>query len=324
MRGPPDRIAPVHTKGRAHCAHFTCPGRQAHADHRRYVLKPNEEEMLRARAAYFAGVDTLDEILGDFLAVLKADGLLDRTVIVYSSDHGELAGEHGLFWKNTWHEAATRVPLIFSLPEHRSGELAASEIVQPVSLADLFPTLCGLVEASVPEGLDGADLSAVVRGGGAAAMVERPGVLVENLNAYPAPGLEYRILRSARYKYIAFNQYQDLAFDLLEDPHEQHNLLGEAEGVVAEELERLRAAIYADFSFESAVESMQRERAEFMRRYPSRIRPATSNQIMRGDGILVEADQPLYYPAIASEDPRMDFADSPQQCRTPRRVRWSS
>ena len=78
-------------------------------------------EMMKARAAYFACVDFLDEMLGDFLAVLERDGLLDNTVIVYTSDHGEMAGEHGLFWKNTWHEAAARVPLIISTPAHRRG-----------------------------------------------------------------------------------------------------------------------------------------------------------------------------------------------------------
>ena len=74
------------------------------------------EEGRKARAAYFAAVDFLDEILGDFLAVMERDGLLDNTVIIYTSDHGELAGEHGLWWKNTWHEGASRVPLIVSLP----------------------------------------------------------------------------------------------------------------------------------------------------------------------------------------------------------------
>ena len=90
-----------------------------------------EDEMVKARAAYFAAVDFLDEILGDFLALLDRDGFLDNTVIVYTSDHGELAGEHGIWWKNTWHEAATHVPLIVSLPEHRNGNLDAREIRTP-------------------------------------------------------------------------------------------------------------------------------------------------------------------------------------------------
>ena len=66
---------------------------------------------------------------------------------------------------------------------------------------------------------------------------------------------------------------------------------------------------------------MRRERAEYMRRFPNRIKTSTSNQIMRGDGILVEADRPLYYPDIVSEDPRMDFDDCPQKRRASRRSR---
>ena len=123
-----------------------------------------EDEMLKARAAYFAAVDFLDEILGDFLTLLDRDGFLDNTVIVYTSDHGELVGEHGIWWKNTWHEAAAHVPFIFSLPEHRNGGLNAREIRTPISLADLFPTLCGLAGLNCPDGLDGVDLTDVLKG----------------------------------------------------------------------------------------------------------------------------------------------------------------
>jgi len=108
----------------------------------------DDDEMMLARAAYFACVDTLDEILGDFLAILDRDGLLDDTILVYTSDHGELCGEHGLWWKNSWHEAAARVPFIISTPQHRTGELPASRPDLPVSLGDLFPTLCGLAASA--------------------------------------------------------------------------------------------------------------------------------------------------------------------------------
>jgi hypothetical protein len=175
-----------------------------------------------------------------------------------------------------------------------------------------------------PDDLDGADLSPILRGEGSSVLADRAGIFVENLNPHAGAGTEYRMIRSLRYKYIAFNEGDDLAFDLLEDPHEQCNLIGRARGEVADELERLRAAIYADFSFATAIGSLRQQRAEFSRRYPSRIASSTSNQIMRGDGVLVEADQPLYYPDIASEDPRMDFADCPQERRASRRVRWTS
>ena len=79
------------------------------------------EEMMKARAAYFACVSYLDEIIGDLLARMERAGLLDNTIIVYTTDHGEMAGEHGVWWKQGWYEACTRVPLLISLPQHRTG-----------------------------------------------------------------------------------------------------------------------------------------------------------------------------------------------------------
>jgi choline-sulfatase len=72
------------------------------------------EAVLRTRAGYFACVDYLDEILGDLLLLLARDGLLENTIIVYASDHGELAGEHGLWDKYVWHEASIRAPWLIS------------------------------------------------------------------------------------------------------------------------------------------------------------------------------------------------------------------
>ncbi len=105
----------------------------------------------RARAAYFAAVDCLDEILGDFLAVMERDELLENTIVVYTSDHGELAGEHGLWWKNTWHEGASRVPLIVSLPEHRRGERTAHEVTDPSSLEISFQPSAVLLRSLGPK-----------------------------------------------------------------------------------------------------------------------------------------------------------------------------
>ncbi|MBN2712019.1 MAG: sulfatase-like hydrolase/transferase, partial [Planctomycetes bacterium] len=114
-----------------------------------------DEEMMRARAAYFACVSYLDEILGDMIARLDAAGFLDNTIIVYSSDHGELAGEHGVWWKNGWYEGCTRVPFIVSTPEQRRGERPAKRLETPVALLDLFPTMCGFGDVECPSGLDG-------------------------------------------------------------------------------------------------------------------------------------------------------------------------
>jgi len=266
-----------------------------------------DEEGLKARAAYFAAVDFLDEILGDFLALLDRDGSLDNTVIVYTADHGEMCGEHGLWWKNTWHEASSHVPMIISTPEHRRGDIDASLVTVPVSLADCFPTLCGLAGVSVPEGLDGVDLSPAVRGSACKALTDRPGVIAESLAGRWGEGTEFRMLRSERYKYIAFRGCDDLAFDMESDPDEQVNLLKDPNPEISAELTRMRKTIHDDFSFETAPAEMERRSTELIERYPRKVTPKTPNQIWLGNGKLVEADAPLYDPTVLSEDASSDF-----------------
>jgi choline-sulfatase len=271
--------------------------------------KIKNEEMMKARAAYFAAVDFLDEVLGDFLSLLNHNRFLENTVIIYTSDHGELCGEHGLWWKNTWHEASTRVPLIVSLPEHRNRELPPIEIVDPVSLADIFPTLCGLAEITTPEGLDGVDLSGLLRGGTNSDLAQRAGVITESLSPRWGVGTEFRMIRSKRYKYIAFRGCEDLAFDLQNDPNEQHNLLSETK--TADELVSLKAAVLENFDFDQVEQIRQQDMTLLQERYPMRITPKTPNQILLGDGRLVEADTPLYTPNVVSKNPSLDFDDYP-------------
>jgi len=207
---------------------------------------------------------------GDFLAVLERDGLLDNTIIVYASDHGELAGEHGLWWKNTWHEAACRVPCIVSLPQHRNGQLAPTEIAQPTSLADLFPTLCGLSGTPLADNLDGIDLSTAIHGQPCPALHQRPGVITESLSPRWGAGTEFRTVRSPRYKYIAFRDCDDLAFDLQADPDEQHNLVGRATGQTAADLETLRTFVYDGFDFDAVEEQRQHQQAALRQQYAQR------------------------------------------------------
>jgi choline-sulfatase len=77
-----------------------------------------DEEVLRARTAYWALVTRLDRMVGQILEALRANGLEENTLIVYTSDHGEQVGEHGLWWKQTFYEDSVRVPAILSWPGH--------------------------------------------------------------------------------------------------------------------------------------------------------------------------------------------------------------
>ena len=269
-----------------------------------------EEQTRKARAAYFACVDQFDEMLGDFLAILDRDGFLDNTIIVYTSDHGELGGEHGLWFKRTWHEASIRVPFIVSTPDHRSGAMKSSEVTTPVSLADLFPTFCGFAEVTPPDGLQGIDLSSVATGGQSVQLEGRDGPVIENLAAL-GPGTEYRAIRSERYKVVTFRDCEDLAFDLQADPDEQVNLLKEG-AAPPPEVERLRSSLCEGFDYDQALDRLKDQREAFAKSFPARVTPRTSNQILLGDGRLVDTDMHLEYPNVVSERPAADFDDWPE------------
>ncbi len=75
----------------------------------------------------------------------------------------------------------------------------------------------------------------------------------------------------------------------------------------------LRAELFRGFAFDEAIASMQQQNEAYRTQYPRRVEPRTSNQILRGDGLLVEADQMLYAPDVTSADPRRDFDDYPEQ-----------
>ena len=265
------------------------------------------EEGRKARAAYFACVDFLDEMLGDFLATMEHGGLLDNTIIIYTSDHGEMAGEHSLWWKNTWHESSSRVPLIISTPDHRSGKQSASEVTKPTSLADLYPTLCDLAGISKPEGLDGTSLAPALQGDTPAGIVDRVGVITEGLTPRWGAGTEFRMIRSDRFKYITFRSCDPLAFDLENDPDEQVNIANAPE--FEEALEPLREAVMSGFSFDEAEATRKEQESGLKKQYPAKFKPVTPNQIVLGDGRLVEADKPLYHPELLSDDLSRDLSD---------------
>jgi choline-sulfatase len=82
------------------------------------IVDVTDEEILRARTAYWALVTCLDRLIGQILQALRANGLEEDTLVIYTSDHGEQVGEHGLWWKQTFYEDSVRVPAILSWPGH--------------------------------------------------------------------------------------------------------------------------------------------------------------------------------------------------------------
>lgn len=268
----------------------------------------DEEELLRARAAYFACIEYLDDRIGDLLALLRRNDLLKNTIVIYTSDHGELAGEHGLWWKHSWHEAATRVPLFVQLPSHRHGGTEPAEIETPVSLVDLFPTICGLTGVSPPDALDGMDLSLAVRSG---REPDRYPVFSDNLVPRWGRGTEFRAVRDGDYKYVRFREGDELLFNVASDPLEQYDLSDD--DAVAEVRDRLSTLVEETMDFEAAEQERIIDQREDEHKYLLETPKGTSNAYIFPDGRLIDAGTPLYKPDVLADHPPGVFDDWPSE-----------
>ncbi|HEU5329567.1 MAG TPA: sulfatase-like hydrolase/transferase [Thermomicrobiales bacterium] len=180
-----------------------------------------DEQILVARANYAGMVNRLDELVGRILTAARS--LSGDTQVIYLSDHGEMAGDRGMFWKQSYYEGAMRVPLIWAALA--GGGIARGRRVDaPVSLVDLASTLAGQAGAPPLPATDGADLSPLLRAdlsdNPLASWTERP-VFAEGVTA----GEPVRLVRQGRYKLIYYHGYSmPQLFDLAEDPYEQHDL----------------------------------------------------------------------------------------------------
>lgn len=169
------------------------------------------QDTRRQLADYYACLSCLDHHLGRLFEALRANGLWDNTLIIFSSDNGLSMGDHGLFGKQNLYEfGGMHVPLVFAGPGVSHGESHAL-----VYLMDLYPTLADYAGASVPEGVEGQSLRPIVEG-------------------HPLPTREVlvtgyrncmRAIRTDRWKLIRYPLVDvTQLFDLSTDPHELHNL----------------------------------------------------------------------------------------------------
>jgi len=188
---------------------------QMHHEADRYPL--SESEVAQARRAYYAAVSYVDDVVGTLLTELERLGLADDTVVTFTSDHGEMLGEHGMWFKRTYREGAAKVPLILAGPEVRSGLRDT-----PVSLMDLTATIIDL--ADVPgktehlADLDGVSLRALLAGAGPGRSTGVPFEYLAEGTIEPMLGL-----RTPGYKYVYVHNHEPLLFDLTADALELDN-----------------------------------------------------------------------------------------------------
>jgi arylsulfatase A-like enzyme len=168
---------------------------------------------------YYASILGLDDQMARLEEALRAFGSEQDTLVVFTSDHGEMAGSHGRYKKGNWYEESVRVPLSFRWP----GTIPPRELSTPSSLLDIFPTVLGLVDG-VPEVTGhGRDLSALVRDDQPLDESVWTGSYIARKEEGPN---QRRALRTRTWKLGDALYYPELnvLFNLEEDPMEQNNL----------------------------------------------------------------------------------------------------
>ncbi len=181
-----------------------------------------EDDVLRARRAYYGAVSYVDDWVGTLVRTLDDLRLADDTIVVVAADHGDMLGERGLWYKMAFFEWALRIPLIVKAP----SRFGARRVAAPVSLVDLLPTFLDLghTDHAWDPGVafDGRSLVPLLEGAGQEREV-RAEYLAEGALA---PIL---MLRRDRWKYVWSEPDPPQLYDLGADPDELRNLAGAAE-----------------------------------------------------------------------------------------------
>jgi iduronate 2-sulfatase len=174
-------------------------------------------EQLELRRAYYACISYVDAQVGRLIDGLRAAGLWENTIVVFTSDHGWHLGEHSVWTKRTNYELDTRVPLIIRVPGETSRRTATlSELV------DLYPTLCELAGLPAPAHLEGSSLAPVLRG-----REEPGGIALSQFTRYDTH--MGRAIRTDRYRYVEWSEIEtgrlsaSELYDHRDDPGETIN-----------------------------------------------------------------------------------------------------
>lgn len=177
-----------------------------------------EADWRRLRANYYGLVTQVDHAVGRILAALESSGQAGNTIVVYTSDHGDMLGDHALMQKGVFYEQATRVPLLVRVPWLTPP---ATAIDAPFSQIDLMPTLLELLGRGVPAGLDGKSWADRLP---RASAIPGDDIFVI-WNDAKHPGEEARCLVTPdRWKCIFYHDDAPVLFDLTADPDELRNL----------------------------------------------------------------------------------------------------
>jgi choline-sulfatase len=239
-----------------------------HSKRLRYVCEtdrtpPTDQQIRNARHAYYGAISYVDAQFGAILEALDQSGMADNTIVIVTSDHGEMLGERGLWYKMTFFEGGCRVPLIV----HAPGKFDARHVSASVSHLDVLPTLvelgCGRARDQWPDTLDGRSLVPHLLNNAKAEAQAHD----EAIGEYLAEGAIAPVVmvRRGDFKFIHTPSDPDQLFNVTADPLERSNLAGLPEH--AARVAAFRAEVLARWDLkalrEEVVQSQRRRQFHF-------------------------------------------------------------
>ena len=181
-----------------------------------------DEHRRMARHGYYGMISYIDDKVGEIMDVLNKTGLADNTIVIFTSDHGEMMGERGMWFKQHFFEWAAHVPFIVVAPDR----FKPSKVAQNISLIDLMPTLLDLASESEFTGYaapcDGTSLMPALNGDTSA----MPDVAISEFAADGSTGPS-RMVKKGNLKLMWLEGQDTLLYDVKADPKELNNLAGQ-------------------------------------------------------------------------------------------------
>lgn len=216
---------------------------------------PTDRIIMDSRRAHFGMITYLDEFVGQLIGELKRLNLYDNTIVMFTSDHGDMLGEHGMWFKRTFFDGSVKIPLMISWP----GTLPHRLVEDVVSSIDLFPTMLDMIGYNeipqLEERIDGYSLSGLLTG-------NSDGWKNEAVVEYLGGGVINPMLmvRKDQWKYVYVHEHTPLLFDLQNDPHEVNDLSKLPQ--YAEKMKELHQIAVGEIDVAALKENVIREQRE--------------------------------------------------------------
>lgn len=206
-----------------------------------------DQALQQSLAGYYGNISQMDACIGRVLNALEAEDLLDNTIIIYTSDHGEMAGAHRMWTKHNMYEQSVNVPLLIRLPKQSMPNTVNAELIEHI---DLYPTLSELCSLPIPPHIHGRSFAPL--------LTNQPfeprnhvyseydfchGVFTQDNRYVGKPPI--LMVRTHRWKLNHLNWAQSELFDLHNDPHEFTNVIDDPQNAhVVQELTHLAQTMY--------------------------------------------------------------------------------